>query len=188
MYYCYILTCNDNTLYCGYTNNIENRIKVHNSGKGAKYTKYRLPVKLIYYESFNTKSEAMKREFVIKKLNKKQKIKLIMGYLGLDHWGESDNASGFYYNIQESISKMVSKELKRKDNSLNTDGYINIALLLEDEVFSIRLLTHDQVYKLMDKLKENIKISKDDKYHLDSYKRLLSFVEKEFKKQFKGEI
>lgn len=77
MYYIYILKCSDNTLYTGFTNNLENRIKVHNSGKGAKYTRYRLPVQLVYYEEFETKSDALKREHQIKKFSRKAKLELI---------------------------------------------------------------------------------------------------------------
>lgn len=76
-YYTYILKCADNTLYCGYTNELTKRIETHNSGKGAKYTKPRLPVELAYFEEFGTKSEALKRECEIKKLTREQKIKLI---------------------------------------------------------------------------------------------------------------
>lgn len=77
MNYVYILTCSDGTLYTGWTNDIEKRVKVHNEGKGAKYTKARRPVTLSYTESFETKSEAMKREAAIKKLSRAEKLKLI---------------------------------------------------------------------------------------------------------------
>jgi putative endonuclease len=73
----YIVECADGTLYTGYTNNIDNRITTHNKGKGAKYTRGRRPVKLVYKEEYKTKSEAMKREAWIKKLLRKDKIKLI---------------------------------------------------------------------------------------------------------------
>jgi Predicted endonuclease containing a URI domain len=73
----YILLCNDNTLYTGWTNDLKVRINSHNSGLGAKYTRARLPVKLAYYEQFETKSEALKREAEIKKLNRKKKMELI---------------------------------------------------------------------------------------------------------------
>lgn len=76
-HYCYLLWCNDNTLYCGYTNNLNKRIAAHNNGKGAKYTKTRLPVKLAYCEEFDTKSEAMKREWQIKQYTRKQKLNLL---------------------------------------------------------------------------------------------------------------
>lgn len=77
MNYVYILTCSDGTLYTGWTNDIEKRVKAHNEGKGAKYTKARRPVTLSYTESFETKSEAMKREAAIKKLSRAEKLKLI---------------------------------------------------------------------------------------------------------------
>lgn len=74
----YILECNDNTLYTGVTNNIENRIHQHNHGLvGAKYTRARRPVKLVYTESQKDKSAAMKREHAIKKLTRAEKLKLI---------------------------------------------------------------------------------------------------------------
>ncbi|MGE5626944.1 MAG: GIY-YIG nuclease family protein [Solirubrobacterales bacterium] len=77
MYYIYILECSDGSLYTGYTNDLKNRLKMHNSGKGAKYTRGRLPALLVYYETFDTKSEAMKRECEIKSLSRPDKIKLI---------------------------------------------------------------------------------------------------------------
>ena len=77
--YTYILKCADDTLYCGWTNDLEKRLAAHNSGKGAKYTKTRLPVELVYYEEFETKQEAMSREYHIKKLSRQQKEKLVAG-------------------------------------------------------------------------------------------------------------
>ena len=79
MNYTYIVECADGTLYCGWTNDLEHRIAAHNEGKGAKYTKPRLPVKLVYFETFDTKEEAMKREYRIKQLTRAQKEKLING-------------------------------------------------------------------------------------------------------------
>ena len=76
-YYCYLLVCHDGTLYCGYTNDLNKRLAAHNNKKGAKYTKTRLPVKLVYSEEFDNKSEAMKREWQIKQLDRKEKLKLI---------------------------------------------------------------------------------------------------------------
>lgn len=75
--YVYIVECSDNTLYTGWTKNIESRIRVHNSGIGAKYTRGRLPVSLVYWEECESKSQALVREAAIKKLTKKQKLKLI---------------------------------------------------------------------------------------------------------------
>lgn len=77
MNYTYILECNDKTLYTGWTNNLEKRLKAHNDGKGAKYTKSRLPVRLVYYEEFDSKEEAMQREYRIKHLNRTEKMSLI---------------------------------------------------------------------------------------------------------------
>lgn len=77
MNYTYIVRCKDDTLYCGWTNNLEKRIASHNAGTGAKYTKSRRPVELVYYETFETKEEAMSREYAIKQLSRVEKIKLI---------------------------------------------------------------------------------------------------------------
>ena len=85
MYYTYILRCADNTLYTGYTNNLEKRLSVHNSGKGAKYTRCRLPVELIYYEEHEKKEEAMSREWHIKRLSRSQKEALISNAALLHH-------------------------------------------------------------------------------------------------------
>ena len=74
----YILECRDKSLYTGWTNNIEKRLKEHNEGKGAKYTRGRRPVKLVYLEIFDTKEEAMRREFFIKRMGRKEKEELIM--------------------------------------------------------------------------------------------------------------
>ena len=78
MYYTYILKCNDNTLYTGYTNDLNKRINSHNSGKGAKYTRGRIPVELVYSQEFTDKIDAQKRERAIKKLSRTDKLKLIV--------------------------------------------------------------------------------------------------------------
>lgn len=78
MYYTYILECSDKTLYIGYTNDLKKRVEAHNNSKvAAKYTKSRRPVALKYFEVFETKSEALKRECELKKFSRKQKIILI---------------------------------------------------------------------------------------------------------------
>lgn len=77
MNYTYIVKCKDGSLYTGWTNNLEKRIRDHNEGKGAKYTKSRRPVVLAYYEEFQTKEEAMRREYAIKKMGRKEKEKLL---------------------------------------------------------------------------------------------------------------
>lgn len=77
MNYTYIVKCSDETFYTGWTNDLKKRIEMHNSGKGAKYTKARLPIELVYYEAFDTKEEAMSREWHIKRLSRSEKQKLI---------------------------------------------------------------------------------------------------------------
>lgn len=78
IWYVYILECNDTTLYTGITNNLENRLHQHNHGKtAAKYTRVRRPVKLVYQEEQENKSEALKREYTIKKLSRIEKLRLI---------------------------------------------------------------------------------------------------------------
>lgn len=77
MAYTYILECSDGTYYTGWTNDLDKRLKAHNSAKGAKYTKARLPVKLIYWEIHENRSKAQIREAGIKKLKRKDKEKLI---------------------------------------------------------------------------------------------------------------
>ena len=77
MNYTYLVKCADGTLYCGWTNCLEKRLEAHNSGKGAKYTKARRPVTLVYYEEFATKEEAMSREWAIKRLSRREKEELI---------------------------------------------------------------------------------------------------------------
>lgn len=79
MHYTYLVRCSDGSLYCGYTTDPKKRTEAHNSGKGAKYTRSRLPVELVYFEEFETKEAAMSREWEIKKLTRSQKLKLIQG-------------------------------------------------------------------------------------------------------------
>lgn len=80
--YIYILKCSDNTLYTGWTNDLEKRILNHNTKKGAKYTKNRLPAFLMYFETFDNKIDAMKREYYIKTLSRKEKEELIKTFKG----------------------------------------------------------------------------------------------------------
>lgn len=76
-YFTYVLLTEANTLYCGYTDDVEKRFEAHMSGKGAKYTRANKPVKIIYTTSFDTKSEAMKEEYRIKHLTKSEKIEFL---------------------------------------------------------------------------------------------------------------
>lgn len=77
MNYTYIVRCSDGSLYTGWTNDLRQRIRRHNDGTGAKYTKTRRPVVLVYYEMYQTKEEAMRREYAIKKMKRSQKEKLL---------------------------------------------------------------------------------------------------------------
>ena len=78
MNYRYMVRCADGTLYTGWTNCLEKRLKAHNGGRnGAKYTKTKRPVSLVYYEGFITKEEAMQREYQIKQLTRERKLELI---------------------------------------------------------------------------------------------------------------
>ena len=81
MHYIYIVQCCDGTLYTGYTNNLEKRIKAHNESKGAKYTRGRNPVELMYFEEFESKNDALKREVQIKKLPRPKKELLFAGLI-----------------------------------------------------------------------------------------------------------
>lgn len=77
MYYAYFALCNDGTFYAGYTNDLESREAQHNEGKGARYTRARLPVKIVYFEKFQEKAQAMKREYEFKRFTRQQKEDLI---------------------------------------------------------------------------------------------------------------
>lgn len=79
-FYVYLLLCKDDSYYCGYTVDIERRVMQHNAGKGAKYTRSRLPVRLVYIEQFETKQEAMSREWHLKRLSHKEKQALVNQY------------------------------------------------------------------------------------------------------------
>ncbi|MDO5039996.1 GIY-YIG nuclease family protein [Clostridium sp.] len=77
MNYVYIIMCGDNSLYTGWTKNLEKRFMMHCEGKGAKYTRGRGPLKLVYFEEFKNKKDAMRREYQIKKMKREQKLILI---------------------------------------------------------------------------------------------------------------
>jgi len=85
MFYVYILQCADGSLYTGYTVNLEKRLRSHNQGKAAKYTRARLPAVLVYAETRPSRSEAMRREAEIKALSRAQKLELIERYRSGDH-------------------------------------------------------------------------------------------------------
>lgn len=97
-YYTYVLECSDSSLYIGYTVDLLNRIKNHNSKKGAKYTRGRTPVKLLYFEEFFEKADAMKKEAALKKLTRVQKLQYIL-----------DNENEQKYQTIEKINKLKGK-------------------------------------------------------------------------------
>lgn len=75
--YIYLLRCADDSLYCGWTTDLERRIAAHNNGTGAKYTKSRRPVELVYFEEYENRHEALSREWHIKRLRRKEKLLLL---------------------------------------------------------------------------------------------------------------
>ena len=76
-FFVYLLKCSDGSLYCGWTTDLKRCLAAHKTGKGAKYTRARRPVELVYFEEFESKSPAMKREYEIKQLSRAEKLKLI---------------------------------------------------------------------------------------------------------------
>ena len=74
---CNILRCGDGSLYTGWTKDLEQRLQTHNAGKGGRYTRSRLPVELVYREEFESKEEAMSREWHLKRLTRQEKLRLI---------------------------------------------------------------------------------------------------------------
>ncbi|MCL6573466.1 MAG: GIY-YIG nuclease family protein [Bacillus sp. (in: Bacteria)] len=81
----YVLTCTDGSFYGGYTNNLKRRIKQHNEGKGAKYTRGRGPVALTFSKSYDNKNEALRAEYQFKQLPRKKKIEFLIREMGDDH-------------------------------------------------------------------------------------------------------
>ena len=81
--YTYLLRCADGSLYCGWTNDLDKRLAAHNSGTASKYTRSRLPVKLVYAERHDTKQEAMSREYRIKHMPRDKKLELISSHTNI---------------------------------------------------------------------------------------------------------
>ena len=77
MNYVYLVRCSDNSLYCGWTTDLQRRVAAHNSGRGARYTRSRRPVTLVYAERFDDREEALSREWHLKRLSREEKLRLI---------------------------------------------------------------------------------------------------------------
>lgn len=77
MNYVYLLRCADGSLYCGWTNDLTQRVAAHNAGAGAKYTRSRLPAELVYYEQYEDRHDALSREWHLKRLSRQEKLELI---------------------------------------------------------------------------------------------------------------
>lgn len=114
-----------------------------------------------------------------------------MGYMGLNNWGESDNAADFDFTIGDVLNKLIAKELKDQANSYNTCGAVNIALLIEDGRLSVAQFNKQNRLKLIALLEDQIIGSSDKsewedeesrKMHLNAYKRMLKNVKKQFNK------
>lgn len=137
MNYVYILKCSDDTLYIGWTNDLEKRIKAHNEQKGARYTKRRTPVRLVYYETFETKIEALKREFDLKKLSREHKLYLINNEVKTNVYvfrslNQDEDAKKLLKEKLQEDYKLDIKTLKFKYNKykkpyLNLPVYFNIS-------------------------------------------------------------
>ncbi len=84
MNYTYLLRCSDGTLYCGWTNDLQRRLAAHNAGTGARYTRVRRPVRLVWWEASETKEEAMRREYRIKRLPRREKLRLVEAFGAAD--------------------------------------------------------------------------------------------------------
>ena len=80
--YVYLLRCADGTLYCGWTTDLEKRLMAHSSGKGAKYTRSRLPVELVWWEEYEDRHEALSREWHIKRMSREEKLALVARFRG----------------------------------------------------------------------------------------------------------
>ncbi|MGX5377108.1 GIY-YIG nuclease family protein [Ligilactobacillus sp. LYQ135] len=86
-YFMYVLLCSDGSFYGGFTTNVSKRVETHNAGKGAKYTKLRRPVKLLYQEAYQTKSEALKAEYAFKHQSRKAKEKYLIEHgVSIQKW------------------------------------------------------------------------------------------------------
>lgn len=122
MNYTYILECSDGSLYTGWTNHLTERVKAHNEGSGAKYTKSKRPVRLVYYEEFETRREAMKREAAIKKMDHAGKLALIRSSSANDSVKGNRTMLHFDSDYMEGMSPEILKRLQEINYDKNA-GY-----------------------------------------------------------------
>ena len=87
-WYFYVLSCRDNSLYCGVTTDVERRLQQHNLKKGAKYTRSRVPVNLLYYREIGNRSKAQKMESAFKKLSRSKKLEKLVELVDEDVFGD----------------------------------------------------------------------------------------------------
>lgn len=120
MNYTYVVRCNDGTLYTGWTNDLNKRLQAHNSGKGAKYTKPRLPVELVYVKEHATKEEAMQDEYRIKQLPRRQKLELC------DHYREAKKGNSIM-------------SLQKAEAYLEKKGFLDHVITLEESTATVTL-------------------------------------------------
>lgn len=104
--YTYILECADGTLYTGWTNDLSRRVKTHNQGKGAKYTRSRLPVRLVYYEQHPDASSAMRREAEVKRLSRAEKIRMIEDFRKRREEDVQEEAFDAVENVDENAGNI----------------------------------------------------------------------------------
>lgn len=110
--YTYLVACADGTLYCGWTNDLEKRVRTHNTGRGARYTRSRRPVRLVYYEAFATREEAMSREWHLKRMSRAEKERLIAGWK--EKLAEEGPAEGKLAKKRLTVEKrMVTKPAEK---------------------------------------------------------------------------
>lgn len=122
-WFTYLLECGDGSLYCGSTNNLKNRINKHSSGKGAKYTRSHLPVKLVYFQELPDKSKAIKREVEIKKLSRKKKLELVARFsMTKNHPTRNKNIPASYLVLKQK-NKVL---LLRRFNTGYKDGQYSL--------------------------------------------------------------
>lgn len=155
MNYVYMLRCSDNSLYTGWTNDIVNRVKKHNESKGAKYTRARLPVELVYLEKYSTKSEAMSREYKIKKLRKNKKEKMIIEYERSKNMKKIESFEvnhlklnpGVYVSRKDKVGKETVTTFDIRLTKPNIEPVLNTAAIHAIEHIGATFLRNNADYK-----------------------------------------